>query len=289
MKDDRPVVVGLNHFDRGRGTLALAAEEATLRGVPLRVVHVEQMVGPIVPAAPVAVAQLQPEPAIRGLLDDAAADVQRSYPQLEVITEICRSAVVPALLHESEGAQLLVVGPSRGGLRKLLGSTADAVTRHASCPVLVARDSDGSAQQADVGVVVGVDDSDIAVAAVEFALQEAARRGIGLVAVHAIETSASAMSEWASGGLDPAVEAKEAVVFANALASRQETYPDVMVTQRLVEGAPGWALTEQSQGAELLVVGTRGRGGFAALLLGSTSYTVLHTAGCPVAVVPGSR
>lgn len=77
-------------------------------------------------------------------------------------------------------------------------------------------------------------------------------------------------------------------LLAEALAGRMERGPGIAVEHRLVRGGAREALIEASRGAGLLIVGARGRGGFAGLLLGSVSQALLHHAHCPVAVVRGA-
>ena len=293
MSHGSPVVVGLEDFLASREALTLAAAEAALRAAPLRIVHALPPAGPVIPPATItAVVEPTLESAARSLIDEAAAQVRQAYPDLEVRTDVSSVGPVLALLHEAESAQLLVVGASRGGLGSLLlGSTADALIRHASCPVLVARSNPGGERGPAAGeIVVGVDGSEVSLRAVEFAFAEASLRGSAVTAVHAVPVPALAVAEAAPPPLlDPDTQTEEALVLAESLAGWQEKYPDVHVTRRLVEGSPGRVLTDYSQGAELLVVGSRGRGGFTKLLLGSTSYTVLHKAACPVAVLPLPR
>lgn len=138
-------------------------------------------------------------------------------------------------------------------------------------------------------VVVGVDGSEDAGAALEFAAEEAALRGAYLRVVCAWEIPASATM---SVGLVPGLlqslgEEAERTVYA-AIARVGEIQPSVSCEPTVIEGHPGSVLLDEAQGATLLVVGSRGRGGFAGMLLGSVSHQVLHHAPCPVTVVPKS-
>lgn len=144
-------------------------------------------------------------------------------------------------------------------------------------------------------IVVGVDNSDGAKAALRFALEEAKLRGARLRVVHAWH--------YASIGA-PAIEASGQPLFGVEFADLQrgveasfedtlrEAIPDpgdVAVEQRVVEGTAAAALVEESRGADLLVVGSRGLGGFRGLLLGSVGQQLAHHAACPVVIVPHKR
>ncbi|MFD0660599.1 universal stress protein [Thermocatellispora tengchongensis] len=133
-------------------------------------------------------------------------------------------------------------------------------------------------------VVVGVDGSEAGAAAIGFAFAEASRRGAGLRAVHAWNSLAP------GSGLDPVPavpqDGAERRLLAEALSGWRERYPDVEVTEQADRGHPVDVLRKASAGADLIVVGTRGRGEVAGLLLGSVSHALLHHTECPIAVVP---
>jgi nucleotide-binding universal stress UspA family protein len=137
-------------------------------------------------------------------------------------------------------------------------------------------------------VVIGAAGSVEGAAAVETAFEEASLRGVPLTAVHTWQ--GPAVRE--PGDMLPlvydvqAIEQEEARLLAEALAGHRDRYPDVPVRERLLRGKTRPALIGLSRHAELLVVGARGRGGLAGLLLGSVSQAVLHHAECPVLVVP---
>ena len=143
------------------------------------------------------------------------------------------------------------------------------------------------------GITVGIDGSHDAHVALEWAMQEAAARHVPLtvVTVHDVPVSG-----WTGGPIilpadEPALErARQAVgdAVAKAAAALGESKPPA-VTVRAVNGFPAQELIEASRDADLLVVGSRGGGGFARLLLGSISDKVMHHAYCPVVVVPGQR
>ena len=140
----------------------------------------------------------------------------------------------------------------------------------------------------DATVVVGIDGSPGARAALGFAVEEARLRGARLVAVSAWSIPIGA---GAPGGLIPALgmdfEADVTALLDEELAAVDTG--GVEVERRVSSGPPARALVEAAESADLLVVGSRGRGGFAGLLLGSVSQQCAHHALCPVAIVPHAR
>jgi nucleotide-binding universal stress UspA family protein len=206
-------------------------------------------------------------------------------PGVEVTQVRDRTAPIQLLLAESEHARTVVLGASgKGGFEgMLLGSVAVAVTAQGTSPVAVVR----QAAAPDGPVVVGVDGSPVSVAAVGAAFEEAAWRGAPLVAVHAwsdIEYINGLPSEL-SLLLDEAPKHDHERVLAESLAGWQEKFPEVEVERVLPKDRPRRQLLDWSAKAQLVVVGSRGRGGFRGALLGSTSQALLHHAQSPVLVV----
>jgi nucleotide-binding universal stress UspA family protein len=168
----------------------------------------------------------------------------------------------------------------------LLGSTAGHLAAHGRCPLMVVR---GRADPAGP-VLLAVDGSPAAEPAVEFAFVEASLRGADLLALHVWNTRTERAYD---GPSDPPfvtydadrLRDEEERVLAEALSGWRSKYPDVAVQRRLVRARTRPALVDASGGAQLVVVGARGRGGFAGLRLGSVSQAVLHHAHCPVTVV----
>jgi nucleotide-binding universal stress UspA family protein len=139
-------------------------------------------------------------------------------------------------------------------------------------------------------VVVGVDGSACAVAALEFATREAALRGARLRIISAWEITPplAPVGPYPAEALYGFKEQAESAIQV-ALARAAELEPTVPTEGTVIEGQPAHVLVKEAQGAALLVVGNRGRGGFASLLLGSVSQQVVHHAPCPVTVVRDIR
>ncbi|HET9518436.1 MAG TPA: universal stress protein, partial [Actinoplanes sp.] len=202
-----------------------------------------------------------------------------------VSTAVVDGAAVAVLLQQCRDAHLLVVGDrGLGGITGLLlGSVAVQTVTHADCPVLVVRGH----RHADGPVVVGVDGSQTSAAALRFAAAEAEARGSELVAVHSwtgpVSTGPGDMLPLVYDPLT--VAGDEQVLLAEAVAAVAGDHPDVVIRQEVVRGPSRKVLVEKSHQAQLLVVGARGRGGFAGLILGSVSQHLMYHADCPTAVV----
>ena len=195
-----------------------------------------------------------------------------------------------ALLQASDGADLLVVGErGRGAVLGLLGSVSHQCLHHARCPVAVIPNNWPSAS-APEQIVVGIDGSSGSAGALRWAMDEAARWDVALTVVHAWYTPYP-VEPW---GVVVTPEDRELFIedsraltdkmLAAAEADGASRPPKVV--PMTIEEAAGPALVDASADADLLVVGSRGRGGFTALLLGSTSLHCVHHAECPVVVVP---
>ena len=222
-------------------------------------------------------------------LEELRAHLQEQAPR-EVTAETVVGGAASALVEGSRDAYRVVLGAGR--LRPLtaavLGATTHQVAAHARCPVLVV--PRGAVAQPRGLVVVGVDPDPHAEPALDAAFTEASERGVPLVAVHAWwwepPDPLATEPEWA-GDWGELADAQH-VVLAEMLSGWQERYPDVEVRPRLVRGQAVPVLCDEAREAQLLVVGSRGRGGFAGLLLGSVGTRLLHLAPCPLLVVPST-
>ncbi|MEU4312140.1 universal stress protein [Nocardia sp. NPDC024068] len=221
------------------------------------------------------------------ILTEAARVARTATPgdELAVTTEATDLLIVPALIAQSSTARMLVVGSRGLGAfqRGLLGSVSTAVTRHAHCPVAVIHaDTPLDVVSAGRPVLVGVDGTGNSVAAVELAFDEAARREVGLTALHAWSDTSGLdipVRNW-----DSARASAEAELAEN-LAGYCERYPDVPVQRIVTADRPVRSLLDASDDAQLVVVGSHGRGGFTSMLLGSTSNALLHSVDTPMIIV----
>ena len=285
----RTVVVGVDGSDCALQAVRWAAMEAARRNLPLRLVAVHSwpkggLVGdPGLGVDPRAVLR----EVVLGQLRTAAETATGAAPGLAVEQVEVTGYPAPVLAAESQAAELVVLGDrGLGGFTGLLiGSVAVALAGQAACPVVVVRGAEPDyAVPLPDPVVVGVDGSPTSEAAVAFAFEEAALRGVPLVAVHVwrdlvVDPTMAPLIDW------DAAEAEEREVLAERLAGWAEKYPDVPVRGLVARDRPAHALVDESGRAQLVVVGSRGRGGLRGMLLGSVSQALLHHAHCPVAVV----
>ena len=283
----RPVVVGVDGSASAFEAVRWAAVEAERRAAPLRLV----MVFAGVPDRPRLGERYRKELLERSrkhLLSDAVTAAEWSVSGLQVSAELVVGSPIATLHAESRRAQLLVLGSrGLGGVGGLfVGSVTVALAAHAACPVVVVRGDDRDALSPEP-VVVGVDGTPTSEAAIAFAFDAAAARGVPLVAVHTwsdfvFDPQLATFIDWA------VIERNEQVVLSERLAGWSEKYPDVPVTKVVERGSAADELVERSKRAQLVVVGSRGRGNFIGLVLGSVSHGVLHRSHCPVAVIrPG--
>jgi nucleotide-binding universal stress UspA family protein len=280
------IIVGVDESPVAKVAVQWAAHDAELRKIPLTLVHAispEVATWPDV-RLPAGLARWQRDRG-RRLVEDAFKVVeeasQRGGPA-EVHSEILSSAAVPALVRLSKDAELVVTG-CRGSGRwpgRLMGSVSSGLLRYAHCPVAIVHDDDPAiSHPSQAPVLLGVDGSSASELATAIAFDEASRRNVGLIALHA--WSDSDVSEWS--GIDwPATESMAEEVLAERLAGWQEHYPDVQVARTVVHDNPARRLVERSKDAQLIVVGSRGRGGFAEMLVGSVGETVAQMARVPI-------
>ena len=262
--------------------------EAIMRRLPITLMHV---IPPVIVGWPVGplyadMPEWQKDNA-QHAIDHARktlrASVGESEPP-ETRTEIVYSSVVPALIDASKDAWMIVAGSQGLGAlgRLLLGSVTTGLAHHAHCPVAVIHSNESAAPDSNAPVLLGIDGSPASEGATALAFDEASRRGVGLLALHV----------WSDVGVFPVLgmdwrdrESEGQEILAERLAGWQERYPDVRVERLLFCDKPSQWLLKQSEHAQLVVVGSRGRGGFPGMLLGSVSSAVTQSAKVPVIVV----
>lgn len=276
------IVVGVDGSSSALDAVRWAAQEAGRRELSLRLVTSYQLTAGVAGVLDPGVLDLLREQGRRRLAEARDVAAEKGVAASVALES---APIVPMLVRESSAASLLVLGTrGLGGFTGLLiGSTAVALAGRAHCPLVVVRGD----TPARGPVVVGVDGMPDSEEAVAFAFAAASAQGADLVAVHVWHDSpADAVLLGHSAPPDLALAQQRAYeTLAERLAGWQEKYPEVHVTREVVRDHPSRALLRYAEGARLVVVGTRGRGGFRGLVLGSTSQHLLQHAPCPVAVV----
>lgn len=282
------IAVGVDGSPASDNAVAWAARAAVLRGVELTLLYASP--GAMSPvwldvALPQEYWDHQDEQGEK-VLDAArrvAVEAAGTHP-LNIVAKAVPGHAVAMLIEYSRQAELVVVGSrglSKWG-RRLLGSVSSSLAHHAHGPVAVIPDNE---RPPTAPVVVGVDGSPASELATEIAFGEASRRGVELVVVHT----------WADLNFEfPAVRWEDLstqaeLALAEQLAGWGERYPDVAVRRVVMPDQPARQLLAQAETAQLVVVGNRGRGGFAGMLLGSVSSAVVHSSTAPVIVARQSN
>jgi nucleotide-binding universal stress UspA family protein len=284
MAHNAPIIVGVDGSPSSNEAVRWAAQEATRQHAPLLLVLADVIPLGYLPGNGFYQTEIDKQAmAGRATLAEAKLLAEGTASSVDVQTEFVTGSAIQTLLDRSKDARMLAVGSrGLGAFRSsLLGSVSTALAMHAHCPVAVIRDARVGATPDAGSVVVGIDGSATSVHAIGIAFDQASKRGVELVAVHAwMDTS-----QFALEGVDGQIaEDTEAAVFSESLAGWHDQYPDVGVRRVLVKDRPVRQLLEESATAQLLVVGSHGRGGFTGMLLGSTSRALLHTAECPIIV-----
>lgn len=284
MRTSKPIAVATNDSPQSQAAVRWAAHRAARAGLPLILLHVvdDRWVAEPIPWTEMLVEKGEE------LLETAAGRVRGTVP-IEITTKILEGGVTGSLRKYSTKVSMLVVGSGAPHLGGSLTDRALQVAAAAKCPVAVIGDQDIEGRR---GVVVGVDGSEEATQAVAFAAAEADREGQELTVVYAFR----APDRWIDSGLlttvtlaQLAVE-EEQIVLSETISGLGEDYPDLVVRKVLeTDMEPAAALVQAAAHAQMLVVGSRGRGGFKRLLLGSTAHAVLTHLPCPTVITAVRR
>ncbi|WP_188197186.1 universal stress protein [Nonomuraea sp. SYSU D8015] len=270
----RHIVVGVDGSAPATAAVEWAAADAQRRGPAMRIVHVcEQW----------SYAGAGTE-YCAGVLAAAADRARALTRDVEVTTQLLSGNVIDTLIGESAAADSVVLGSrGLGGFAgMILGSIGMGVAGHAAGPVVIVRRL--SAVEHD-RVVVGDDGSEHSDAAIRYAVGQARARGVPLHVVYAWQ--APVVSPYAAAYnvlLEEAYE-QQSRAAAERVTPWREKNPDVRIVDEQVPGHPVNVLIKAGSTADLLVMGSRGLGGFASAVLGSVSHAVLHRLTTPVAVV----
>jgi nucleotide-binding universal stress UspA family protein len=282
------ILVGVDGSAESESAVQWAAREAAMRGAPLMLMHI---IGPVMiswSTGPYLAAALQwQDDNAEAIIERARQVVQDSVDPARlpsVRTEIRKEGVAGSLIEASEHAQMVVMGTRGMGAlgRALLGSVSTSVLHYGHGPVVIVHADHDTPHDDGRPVLLGIDGSPASEAATSMAFDEASRRGVDLIALHAwsdIGATLTIETDWRE------LEDEGHEILAERLAGWRERYPDVTAHRRIVCDRPAHWLLEEARRVQLVVLGSRGRGGFTGMLLGSVSSKVAQAAATPVMVV----
>lgn len=290
-RPSRTLVVGVDGSESALEAVRWAAREARRRATPLLLVHALDMIGAYAtPVGASLIADLEEAGRAEGAeILGAAQEAARQVAAVEVATQVDTGSPAAALRFASRSARLLVLGAGGDGVGAALGSVTLTVAGHAECPVVVVRGAAVPARDHDDRpVVVGVDGGPLSDTALAHGFDAAALLDVPLTAVHVwSDTDLQRLHLRKLFDLKPweRMRDTEERALAERLAGWSERYPNTAVHRVVEKDDPARALVERSGAARLVVVATRGRGGFAGLTLGSTGLRLIQRADCPVMLV----
>ncbi|MDF3301491.1 universal stress protein [Streptomyces tropicalis] len=285
---DLPLVVGVDGSVPSLRAVDWAADEAALRGAPLRLVYASLWEPYDLPLLARDLGRPSGQECAQRLVDAAGRRACARRPGLSVTAEAPAEEPEYFLVQAARTAAAVVVGgPGHGGITGLLpGSVALFVAAHAPCPVIVLpgpHDGGGLPPAPHARIAVGV--ADASGSAVRFAAAEARLRGVPLVAVRAWRGGPHETPGRPPGTGEPERSHEERAAAALEAALR-DVPPEVKTEPRTVRGPARRALLAVAETSDLLVVGARRPTGHVGPRLGRVTHAVLHHAACPVAVVP---
>mgnify|MGYP000017533558 CR=1 FL=1 len=282
------IVVGTDGSASALNAVRWAAGEAKLRHLPLTILHVmeearwAQQAGQI-PDEVLSIAENEGSAVIAEAV--AVARGECADGELEVEPGCPPGQAVEVLVDSSRQAHLVVVGSRglAGRHRRSIGSVAVGLLHHAHCPVAVVHDeAPPQPNSHHKPVLVGIDGSRASMVAAATAMEEASRRGVGLLALHVCKDDAESAS--ISGSRRSILEAEAEALLRDHLRELRQRHPQVAVHMLVRFAAPARQILNQAERAQLVVVGSHGRGALTGALLGSVSTTVAKDAHVPVLV-----
>jgi len=287
------IVVGVDGSEFSEQALVWAVRESELRDLPLRAVLAWDWLDQHHSGGPhrfePSYGEADALAALKAYVEHALGPARASKVEHVVACDL----PARALLEASQGAALLVVGArGLGGFQGLLvGSVSQHCLHHAACPIAIIRPDAALAHGEHVEhverVVVGVDGSTAALPALAWGVEEARIRSASLAVVHAWQVPAVAVVASMGLSIDPAVFDEEARRIIDDALGRVDTTGLAGPIERLVAcGGPAPTILEAAKGADLIVAGSRGQGGFTGLHLGSVSHHLAHHAASPLVIIP---
>ncbi|HEX7659983.1 MAG TPA: universal stress protein [Pseudonocardiaceae bacterium] len=274
------IVVGIDESARSVLAVEWAAREAEAAHLPLALVHGENdryttaVIDPgIVPALELSTQQED----IWKLVEDSVEVARRIAPNLTVMTHVETGSPVGVLCRQAESASMVVLGSEGSGLlaELVFGTVCGTLAVRGRAPVVAVREHPKPVAD-DAPVAVGVDGTEISVAALDFAFRYANRHHVGVRAVHVMPPAAER---------DQAEQERRRWNTADSLAEFANRYPHINIAVEFPTGDPVQVLANTAGSSRLLVVGSRGRGVAAGLLSGSVSQALLRHVRGPIAVV----
>jgi nucleotide-binding universal stress UspA family protein len=280
----RKIIVGYDRSADAKAAVTWALDEAARTGSPVEFVYSVEWPTWAPAAATMAAPPYWPDGeidrAVKGMLDEVVVDAKRTHPSVHTAVAVVNDGAAHALIEKSAEASLVVLGShGHSAVAGLLGSVSVAVSAHAHAPVVVVRGEPRSTGP----IVVGVDGSAAARAALALGIEQADSRKTGLRVIRAWPPVTGIWED--SPIVAAAVSAEESRTFEELIQDLRKGYPGLDISAEAAVEHPAAALAAASRTAQLIVVGTRGRGALRSLLLGSVSQHVLRHSAAPVAVV----
>ncbi len=280
--------MGIDGSDTASGAARWGAEFAARHALGLTLLHAVprldwHFVGPE-PSA-----ELAGSAAADRVLADAEAAARSAHPDLAIRTEAVKGAVATVLADASNSARLLVLGT--GADHRALGGHVVRMTHRAQCPVVVWRAPVAKRTGKPLPVVVGVDDSEASGRAVAEAFDIARALHAPLTVAHMWEIDAAVgMGDLGGQGnmdweLLDVLQSQQRRRMDELVEPLARKYPNAHVVEVFRDAGPAKGLTDLSREAQLVVVGSHGRGRLAESLLGSVGQNLIHHAECPVLLV----